>query len=281
MAFISNFTAVDESEFNIPLDPLGLVDEEDLYKFLNTHPGCENDNEEDYKKIPRPKGPPSVPAAEPIRLIERNPPPGIPDSFIPGDWRDFLDVNALDISDSAKKKIEIIMDKFVNLFSTRKTDCRPIYIDGKPVEVDINLTTDQPVFIKPYPIADRMAKVLDDKIDELISRDEIVQIDSPYNTPILLTHHNSENKHIAFEDKKFRLCLDLRCINSLTRLKNIDSHLVKKIEHMYAKVKGKKFLTVVDMTKAYRSLIAAYNLRQICAFRTPDSTKYPYHTWAF
>ena len=126
-----------------------------------------------------------------------------------------------------------------------------------------------------------MSKVLDEKIDEMLEKDEIVQVDSPFNTPILLTHHNSENKHIAFEDCKFRLCLDLRVINSLIKLKNIDSHMVKKIENLYAKTKGKKYFTVVDMTKTYRSLIAVANLRNICAFCTHDSTKYPYHTWAF
>ena len=280
-AFISSFTAVDESEFDIPLDPLGQVDEEELYKFLNTHPGCENDDYNSENETIEPSKPKATPTAEPIKPIERNPPPGIPDSFVPGEWREFIDVESLGISEFTKKKLVNLMDRFVNIFSCKKTDCRPIYIDGKPVEVDIELTTDKPVFLKSYPTPDKMSKVLDQKIDELLERDEIVQVDSPYNTPILLTHHNSENKHIAFENRKFRLCLDLRHINSMTKLKNIDSHLVKKIEHLYARIKGKKFFTMIDMTKAYRSLIASEHLRQICAFRTPDSTKYPYHTWAF
>jgi len=126
-----------------------------------------------------------------------------------------------------------------------------------------------------------MTKVLDDKIDEMLDKNEIVEVDSPYNIPILLTHHNSENKHIAFEDRKFRLCLDLRAVNSLTMLKNKDSHMVKSIEHLYGRVYGCDTFTVADMTKAYRSLPAAFHLRQICAFRTPDSTKYPFHVWAF
>jgi hypothetical protein len=147
MAFISSFTAVDETEFDIPLDPLGLVDEEDLFKFINTHPGCENDGPE--LTVPdKPSKPKSAPTAEPIRLVERNPPPGIPDSFVPGDWTDFVNVDIMDISDHAKKKVRNLLDRFVNLFSTRKTDCRPIYINGKPVEVDIELMTDKPIFIK-------------------------------------------------------------------------------------------------------------------------------------
>jgi len=63
-----------------------LVDEEDLFKFTNTHPGCENDGLEEEVKTPFNNSKATV---EPIRMVERNPPPGIPDSFVPGDWRGF------------------------------------------------------------------------------------------------------------------------------------------------------------------------------------------------
>ena len=43
LAVISSFTAIDEAEFDTPLDPLGLVDEEELFTFMNTHPGFENE----------------------------------------------------------------------------------------------------------------------------------------------------------------------------------------------------------------------------------------------
>ena len=283
LAMIASFSAVDEAEYDIPLDPLGLVDEESLYKFMNTHPGFEDEETEEETKAheERAKKPPPVLTDEPIRLIERNPPPGIPDTFVPGNWRDFINVNNIEADDHIKKKVEMLLDRYTNILSCRKTDCRPIYIDGKPVEVDVDLSTDKPIFIKPYPVADRMTKVLDAKIDEMLDKDEIVEVDSPYNIPILLTHHNSENKHIAFEDRKFRLCLDLRCINSLIKLKNKHSHLVKGIEYLYGRVQGCVCFTVADMTKAYRSLPAAWHLRQICAFRTPDSTKYPFQVWAF
>ena len=279
LAMIASFTAVDEAEFDIPLDPLGLVDEEDFYKYMNTHPGCEEDD--DTEQETPPSKPPAKLTDDPIRLIERNPPPGIPDTFVPGNWRDFLNISSIEAPEHIQREAEKLLDRYTNILSCRKTDCRPIYIDGKPVEVDVQLSTDKPIFIKPYPIADRMSKVLDAKIDEMLDKDEIVEVDSPYNIPILLTHHNSENKHIAFEDRKFRLCLDLRAVNSLIMLKNRDSHMVKHIEHLYGRVQNCDVFTVADMTKAYRSLPAAWHLRQICAFRTPDSTKYPFHVWAF
>ncbi len=51
-AIISNMTAVDETEFDTPVDPLGLVDEEALDLFMNTHPGCEYDmSEEEMEEV--------------------------------------------------------------------------------------------------------------------------------------------------------------------------------------------------------------------------------------
>jgi hypothetical protein len=101
------------------------------------------------------------------------------------------------------------MDKAADVFSCFATDSRPILVDGEPAVVDIELTTDKPVFLKPYPMSPKMSKVLDEKIQELLDKDEIVPVTSPYNIPLLLTHHNSENKHVEFEKRKFRLCLDI------------------------------------------------------------------------
>jgi hypothetical protein len=283
-AAIGSFTAVDEAEFDIPLDPLGLVDEEELHTFMNTHPGFENDNAEEENKSADPAPSSSAEKAIPLpQYSHRTSAPGIPDTFQQGNWRQYIDISSMSQipTEEHKKKMEDLLDRYSNILSCHKTDCRPIYLDEKQVEVDIELTTDKPIFIKPYPIAEKMIKVLDSKIDEMLEKGEIVEIESPYNVPILLTHHNSENKHIDFDKKKFRLCLDLRVVNSLTKFKNLHSHLVKGIEFLYARIKGMRVFTVIDMTKAYRSLIATEKLMQVCAFRTPGSTKYPFHTWAF
>ncbi len=93
------------------------------------------------------------------------------------------------------------MDKVADVFSCYTTDSRHILVDGLPAIVDIDLVDDRPIFLKPYPLSPKMSEVLDSKIDELLSKDEICQVESSWNTPLLLTHHNSENKHVAFENE--------------------------------------------------------------------------------
>ena len=273
-AVISQFTAVDEEDFDTPLDPLGLTDDDELDKFLNSHPGFEDiDHEEEP--------PPEIKPVKSDRNIVKNPPIGIPDSFTPADWRDHFDINKVEVSEKIKEGLIALLDKYKNLLSCYATDCRPILVDGEPAVVDIELTTDKPIFIKPYVVSNKMSEILDKKIEEMLDRDEIVEIDSPYNIPILLTHHNSENKHIPFELKKFRMCLDLRPINSVMVFKNKFSFMVKGIDPLYARLFGMGRVTKIDMRKAYRSMVASWFTRYVCAFRTPSSIKYPFHTWAF
>ena len=275
-AVLASFAAIEDDEEDMPLDPLGLTEDEDIDQYFGTHPGFENDDD--------PSALDPDPAQKPVtsdRNIVRNPPIGIPDSFVPGEWRDHFDISKVDVTEPVREQLAEILDEFRNLLSCNATDCRPILVDGEPAIVDIKLTTDKPIFIKPYPMASRMVEVLDAKITEMLDRDEIVEVDSPYNIPVLLTHHNSENKHVAFESRKWRMCLDLRSINAHMVHKNRNSHLVKGVEFLYPRLQGMMFVTKIDMRKAYRSLIASWFLRYACAFRVPSSQKFPWNTFAF
>ena len=67
----------------------------------------------------------------------------------------------------------------------------------------------------------------DKKLDEIVGRNEIMQIDSPYNMPVLLTHHFSSNKHFDPSKKKYRLFVDNQVINSLMKNETLHSYLFK------------------------------------------------------
>ena len=56
-AIMASFTAMDEEEdIDMPLDPLGLTDDEEIHNFMTTHPGFEEDNEEETEDLaPQPQ----------------------------------------------------------------------------------------------------------------------------------------------------------------------------------------------------------------------------------
>ena len=277
-AVIYEFTGLPaDMDQDVPLDIMDLCDPNDMQSFLNEHPGLEvpDEEKEETENLPP--------------LLKTNPDlykgfslDGIPDQFRPGDWResDIMD-RIKGIKDSTKEAFGKLLDKHTNLLSFYPTDGRPIIIDGKPVEIDIKLSTDKPIFLKPYPVVGKMVEVLDAKLDELISRQEIRPVESKYNMPILLTHHNSQNKHVDIADKKFRLVIDNRVINSVMEDKNLYSFLVKGVDHLFTRLQGAEWISTLDCVRAYRSLTASHFTQMATAFRTPSSLKYPHVTWAF
>ena len=264
----------DDFDTDQPLDYMQLCDEGELQTFLNTYPGTEADDE-DVSNLPPPQ--PSNP-----QLFKDYDMSGIPDQFRPGDWRN------TDIMDRLQGVTQLIKDLFGELLDNHTmtisyfdSNCRPVLHKGKPAVVDISLTTDEPLFMKPYMVNGVAVDMLDNKIDELLERNEIHPIESKYNVAIILTHHNSSQKHVDGAAKKVRMVLDLRGTNAIMKDKNLHSYLVKKIEDLFMTIYGSTVMTSFDISKAYRALVASPKLQQICAFRTPSSRKYPHVTWAF
>jgi hypothetical protein len=151
-----------------------------------------------------------------------------------------------------------------------------LFCEGKPAMVDVELTNYEPIFLKPFMSMGPSVDIMDNKLDELVGRNEIMQIDSPYIMPVLLTHHNSSNKYIDPSKKKYRLVVDNRVINSLIKNKNLHSYLVKSFDPILIAIGNEaEFRTTIDITRAYRSIVASDFLRKITAFRTPLSKNTP------
>ena len=272
-----NPEGVDDDE--VPLDYMSLCDEQAMQEFLETHPGCERDEEIDLLAS-RSDLPPSV-KTDP-KLFKDHDMTGIPDNFRPGNWRETDILKKVShISQWAQLEFAKLLDKHINVLSFYPTDGRPVFLNGEPVVVDVKLKTNEPIFIKPFPATGTAVDVMDSKLDEMIARDEIRPIESPYNMPIILTHHNSANKYLDSKDKKVRMVVDLRPINANLVGKNLYSYLVKGVEQLLAKIQGAKYITAIDCVRAYRSMAASPFLQMITAFRTPSSKKYPHVTWGF
>jgi len=269
----------DGFDTDVPLDPLELCPEEEMTSFLTTLPGQEQVNEIDEMDT---SDLPPIQKSDP-KLFGDYPMEGIPDHFRPGDWRntDIMDRIPPEVPQYIKDKFGELLDKHSNLFSYYPDNSRPLSLHGRPVVLDVELTTDIPVFMKPYTCFGSQIDMLDDKLTELLEKNEIHDIDSKYNIAVILTHHNSSQKHVQGTQKKVRLCLDMRVINMLTKGKNLDSHFVTGIEQKKTVLKGHDVLSSHDFQKAYRAVLASPFLQQITAFRCPSSRKYPNRILAF
>ena len=203
-----------------PLDMMNLVDENEMQNFINNYPGCEEDDDEEQLPPPQRSDP---------NLFNGFDMEGIPDQFRPGDWRktdipDRIKHLPKDIQEAFLK----LLDKHANVISYHATDCRPVLLHGKPAVADIVLKHSEPIFQKPFPMTGTAVEILDEKLQELVDRNELVPVESRYNMAIILVNHNSSQKYIDKEQKKkVRLVIDVRTLNALTDNKNKYSYLVQ------------------------------------------------------
>ena len=97
-----------------------------MQKFINSHPGCEND--EELESLAEKFGPP--PKTDP-KLFGDVDIVGIPDQFRPGHWREImLDLvnNIEGIKPETRIGVENLMDKHKNTTSFYPTDGRPVFV---------------------------------------------------------------------------------------------------------------------------------------------------------
>ena len=95
---------------------------------------------------------------------------------------------------------------------------------------------------------------------------------SPWASPIVIV----SNKSAAREPPKRRLCVDFRKVNELQQQVitagkskgQISIHLLPKIDEMYAKLKGARVFSTIDLRSAYHHIALGEDSRAKTAFVT-------------
>ena len=194
-------------------------------------------------------------------------------------WKSHVKLDEIPLQ--VRKKFSSLLEEYKEIYAYDKLDYKFILDGDEEAKFDLELTVDYPVFTKPFPLSGPMLKILEQKIDELLEANMIKMVDSQYNSPIFLVPHNSAQKLLPPEERRYRIVVDLRVVNSLVRNAERYSSLVKGVETSLERLRGKKYFTTLDMNSAYRSVKATENAMKICAFQVPNSIKYPYQSFAF
>ena len=154
-------------DYDEPLDPMEICNEEEMTTFLNTHPGLEDDYDEEDPNLPEPQ------KTDPT-LFQGFDMEGVPDQFRPGNWRETDIMDRLDdVSDDIKEAFGKLLDKHVNTISYHSGDGRPVFLNGKPVTVDVELEHYNPIFIKPYTIPGAEVEALDKNISRIVPQEPL------------------------------------------------------------------------------------------------------------
>ena len=154
-----------------------------------------------------------------------------------------------------KLQIQSIITKFLNVFSQSKFDIG-LYND---IQHKIDTGSCRPVRCPNYKIPIAFESKVYEQLDELLNHDIIVPCSSPWNSPlVVIKKKNTED---------LRLCVDFRKINSLAEC---PVYPIPDIQEIADCLQGKKFFSVLDISKGYYHILIAEEDRMKTAFSTKN-----------
>ena len=139
--------------------------------------------------------------------------------------------------------------------------------------MDVDTGDSQPVSSRPYTLPLKHYEWVQKEIESLECVGIISKSMSPWASPMVIVPKKSS----PGEPPKRRLCIDFRKVNELQqqvitegKSKNqISIHSLPKIDEMYAKLKGAKVFSTIDLRSGYHHIALGKDSRAMTAFVTP------------
>ena len=180
-----------------------------------------------------------------------------------------VDLQDADITPGTRSAFDTLCEKYPQVFSKGNEDIGRT----KLVTMDIDTGDSPPVSSRPYTLALKHHRWVQDEIETLQRAGVITKSMSPWVSPIVVVPKKSQ----PGEPPKKRLCINFRKINDLqqkvimeTSLKVacLSSHS-QIFDEMYTNLKGAKFFSTIDLRSGYYHIALGKDSRAKTAFVTP------------
>ena len=173
------------------------------------------------------------------------------------------------ITTAIRLKFEELCEEYGEAFSKNKEDFSRI----KLVKMDIDTGDSPPVSSRPYTLPLKHYEWVQREIESLECAGVITKSMSKWASPIVMVL----KKSAPVEPPKRRLCVDFRKVNELQQevitagktKGQISIHPLPKIDEMYAKLKGAKVFSTIDLRSGYHHIVLGKSSRAKMAFVTP------------
>ena len=186
---------------------------------------------------------------------------------VPGPRR--VQLQDKDITTDIRQKFEELCEEYGEAFSKNNED-----IDrNKLVKMNIDTGDSPPVSSRPYTLLLKHYEWVQREIESLEHAGVITKSMSKWASPIVIVPKIS----VPGEPPKRRLCVDFRKVNELQQevittgktKGQISIHPLPKIDEMYAKLKGAKVFSTIDLRSGYHHITLGKNSRAKTVFVTP------------
>ena len=180
-----------------------------------------------------------------------------------------VDMQDADITPGTRSAFDALCERYPKVFSKGNEDIGRMQL----VTMDIDMGDSPPISSRPYTLALKHHRWVQEEIETLKRAGVITKSMSPWASPIVIVPKKSQ----PGEPPKKGLCIDFRKINDLQQ-KVITEGKSKgclsliplpKIDEMYAKLKGAKFFSTIDLRSGYCHIALGKDSRAKTAFVTP------------
>ena len=189
----------------------------------------------------------------------------------PADVPDHCKVHLQDkeISADVHQRFEELCEEYGEAFSKHNEDIGRT----KLVKMDIDIGDNPPVSSRPYTLPLKHYEWEQRDIESLEWAGVIKKSMSNWASPMVIVPKKSTPR----EPPKRRLCIDFRKVNELQqevlaegkKRGQISLHPLPKIDKMYAKLKGTKVFSTIDLRSGYYHIALGKDFRAKTAFVTP------------
>ena len=174
-----------------------------------------------------------------------------------------------EVSVDIRQRFEELCEEFGQAFSKHNEDIGRT----KLVKMDIDTGDSQPVSSRPYTLPLKHYEWVQREIESLEWAGVITKSMSKWASPIVIV----PKKLAPGEALKRRLCIDFRKVNALQQEVLTDGktrgwisiHPLPKINQMYAKLKGAKVFSTIDLRSGYYHIALGKDSRAKIAFVMP------------
>ena len=174
-----------------------------------------------------------------------------------------------DITTDIRQKFKEQCEEYGEAFSKNNEDIGRT----KLVKMDIDTGDSPPVSSRPYTLPLKHYEWVQREIESLECAGVITKSMSKWASPIVIVPKKSAPR----EPPKRRLCVDFRKVNELQQevitagktKGQISIHPLPKIDEMYAKLKGAKVSSTIDLRSGYHHIALGKSSRAKTVFVTP------------
>ena len=162
-----------------------------------------------------------------------------------------VDLQDADVTPTTRSAFDMLCEKYPTVFSRGNEDIGRTQL----ITMDIDTGDSPPVSSRPYTLALKHHQWVQEEIETLERAGVITKSMSPWASPIVVVPKKSQ----PGEPPKKRLCIDFRKINNLQQAVITEGKSkgclslipLPKIDEMYAKLKGAKFFSTIDLRSGY------------------------------